>query len=232
MFDPKLALVCMTLIISSTALADAIVEVALLTPANGPGGVGYLPDSIVDFQVDVSQDKPTNTPIRNVRLDFAASDPALTFLGPDDFPVGDPDGVLEFVFDFSTADTGAMYDMFPGYPTARIEYAGVGYIPGFMLEIPEAGTGSLILGTGQVELPMAPGTYILDALNASASDPQSEAALLRFGFGGDDPITLWSAVPGFGDGLITGDALPLTVVPEPATLALLALGGLAVIRKR
>lgn len=232
MFNPRLVVVCMTLGVASTAWAGAMVEVSPLTPANGPGGVDYLPGSIVDFQVGVSQDKPTDTPIRDVRLDFDASDPALTFLGPDDFPVGNPDGVLEFVFDFSTLDTGAMYDMFPGYPTARIEYAGIGYIPGFMLEIPEADAGALILGTGQVELPMSPGTYSIDALNAGTNDPQSEGAQILFGFGGDDPVTLWSAVPGFGDGLITGDALPLTVVPEPATLALLLIGGLVLIRKR
>ena len=212
MFDRRLAVVCMTLAMSSTAQAGAIVEVSPLTPANGPGGVGYLPGSIVEFQVGVSQNKSSNTPIRDVQLDFAASNAALVFLGPDDFPVGNPDGILEFVFEFSTESASAMYDMFPGYPAAWIEYAGVGYIPGFMLEIPGAGTGSLILGTGQVELPMSPGTYILDALNAETIDPQNEAAQIRFGFGGDDPVTLWSAVPGFGDGLITGNPLALTVV--------------------
>ncbi len=108
----------------------------------------------------------------------------------------------------------------------------MGYIPGFMLEIPGAGAGSLILGTGQVELPMSPGTYILDALNAATSDPQSGGTQIRFGFGGPDPVTLWSAVPGYGDGLITGDAIPLTIVPEPTTLVLLLLGGLSLIRKR
>lgn len=230
MFDPKLVVVCLTLFVSSAAQADAMVELSPITPTNAPGG--YLPGSVVDFQVGVSQDRPVNTPIRAFRLDFAASDPALTFLGPDDYPAGSPDGVLEFVFDFSTVSTGAMYDMFPGYPAARIEYAGVGYIPGFMLEIPGAGAGSLMLGTGQVELPTAPGTYMLYALNAATGDPQNNAAQIRFGFGGDDPVTLWSAVPGYGDGLITGAALPLTVVPEPATLALLALGGLALIRRR
>jgi len=213
MFSRRMPVFIMTLAVSSTALAGAEVEISSLTPANGPGGVGYLPGSIVEFQVSVSQDESRSTPVRIVRLDFTGSDPALVFLGPDDFPTGSPDGILEFVFDFSTLDTAAMYNLFPGYPAASIEYTGVGYIPGFMLEIPEAGTGPLVLGTGQVELPMSPGTYTLDALNAAASDPLSHAAHIRFGFGGPDPETAWSAVPGFGDGLITGAPLTLTVVP-------------------
>jgi len=215
MSNSKILVVCVPLAILSVVRADAVLELTPLTPTNGPGGVGYLPGSVVDFQVGVTQDRPMNTPIRGLRLDFTASDPALIFLGPDNFPVGSPDGVPEFVFDFSTASTSAMYNMYSGYSVPRIEYAGVGYVPGFMLEVPASGAGSLILGTGQVELPMVSGTYILDVLNAATADPESEAAQIRFGFGGPDPVTVWSAVPGLEDGLIHGDPLELTVVALP-----------------
>ena len=76
--------------------------------------------------------------------------------------------------------------------------------------------------------------YMIDALNAGTDDPLNLSAQIHFGFGGADPITAWAAGPGHptATGLITGDPLSLTVVPEPATLTLLALGGIAALRRR
>jgi hypothetical protein len=217
-FARALLAFCLFLAVASTAHADAILTLTTLTPENAAGG--YLPGTVVNFQVDVSQDKATSTPIRSVQLDFSASDPVLTFLGP------------EFAFDFSTAFDGILYAEFPTYPRPAATYTSPSPTPMFMLEIPAAGAGSLILGTGQVALPITPGTYLLDAVNPGAVDPWSQGAQVRFGFGGADPITAWLVQSPPGDGLVTGQPLSLRVVPEPTTLALLMLGAVACLAGR
>ncbi len=70
------------------------------------------------------------------------------------------------------------------------------------------------------------GLYHLDALNADETDPNFGGEL-RFGFGDDDPITIWRAE--FGD--IAGGTFDfLAGVPEPSTLMLLVLGAGALLR--
>jgi hypothetical protein len=210
-----LLVTCLFLVVGSTARADAILTLTTLTPENAAGG--YLPGTVIDFQVDVSQDKPSVTQIRLAQLDFAASDAALTFVGP------------TFAFDFSTLGGDFLYAQFPDYPRPAVVYSSPTPTPVFMLEIPAAGTGSLTLGTGQMALPIAPGDYLLDALNTGASDPLNHGARINFGFGGpSDPITDWRAT----DGSITGQPLSLRVVPEPATLGLLLFGAMACIAGR
>ena len=51
MFNRRLVVVGIILAVSSTAWAGGVIELSPLTPENGPGGVDYLPGSVVDFQV-------------------------------------------------------------------------------------------------------------------------------------------------------------------------------------
>ena len=238
MFTRGLVAVCLVFAMVSVVQADAVVTLTALTPWNAPNG--YIGGTVVDFQVDVTQDTPTDIPLRLMQLDFAASHSALTFLGPDDWPTGPPigDGTPEFTFDFSsTPSSEFFYEQFPNYPKSNIAFPLSAPNP-FMLVIPAAGTGVYPVGTGQVQLPAEQATkmtYMLDALNAGDADPANRGATVNFGFGGADPITTWAATfprHPVATGAVTGSALALTVVPEPATLALLALGGVAVLRRR
>lgn len=191
------------------AHAAAIITLTATTPENSVGG--YLPGTLVDFQVDISQDTYSPIGLRLAQLDFSASDPDLTFLG-------------DFSFDFSTLSANIFYVNFPSYPLPQTVYTSSASVPGFILEVPIS--GSLTLGTGSLELPASPGSYLLDALNAGTSDIYS-GAQINFDF--VNP-TRWSS----RDGSISGDSLTLKVVPVPSALVLFStsLLTLAGIRKR
>lgn len=99
------------------------------------------------------------------------------------------------------------------------------------------------LGGIVVTLPQDPGNYTLDLLNPPAGETPSvnNGMVFDFGFGGgpEDPVTKWASAPQDGRGgnpdLLISYArgpLSLTVIPEPATLVLLGLGGIAVLRRR
>lgn len=203
--------VVLLLMMVSVAHADAVFTLTALTPENSVGG--YLPGTIVNYRVDISQDKATSTSIRLAQMDFAASDPALGFLG-------------DFAFDFSTVIADAYYTSFPDYPRPVLVYMSSQPHPEFTLEIPPQGSGSLSLGTGRLQLPMAYGTYLLDPLNAGTTAPDAGASI-NFGF---INMTKWSST----DGSITGSPLALAVVPEPVTICLFGSGliGLLGFRRR
>lgn len=87
-------------------------------------------------------------------------------------------------------------------------------LPGAQMEIPINGQtkiGDFLLDVGAV-----PGVYSLDVINAGTTDPAGAAL-----------VSLWSGPiyrPGAG---LSGGITPIIVVPEPATLALLASACLA-----
>ncbi len=209
--------------IASSARAGAVFELDVLTPPPHPNGA-YDPGQIVDFSVSASTDLPDDVhDIRLITLDFQASSPELTFVGPDDCNIGAPgqDGIPEFVFDFSTIETGAFYGRFPNFMRPNITMTGLlPPAPGFLLTIPS--NGSLLLGTGQVQLPEVVGTYTLDALNPAGANG---GAKLQFDFSN---VVTWTA----GNGEITGNSPLLVVVPEPTSAALCIAGIALMLRTR
>ncbi len=209
-----LSVVC----IASAAHAGAILQVDLLTPPTYPSGA-YDPGQIVDFGVSISTDPPEWIQIRLMTLDFRASSPELTFVGPDNYNIGAPgqDGIPEFVFDFSTILGDWGYVKFPNYAVPNVTYTGLD-LP--LLTIPS--NGSLLLGWGQAQLPEVVGTYTLDALNAAGATGGTK---LQFDF--SNTVT-WTA----GTGEITGNSPQLVVVPEPATVGLLAVGAVMCVRRQ
>lgn len=187
MFKRGLYVVVLLLAMVSMAHANATITLTPTTEENAGGG--YPPGTVVEFKVDISQDTGSTIEIRLAQLDFAASDPGLTFQET-------------FSFDFSSLMANALYATFPHYQQPCTVYTSTSPVPGFILEIPAS--GSLTLGTGQLKLPEDEGTYLLDALNAGTSDTNLGA---RIDFGFSYP-TRWAS----WNGSITGGSLVLVVL--------------------
>jgi hypothetical protein len=206
---------CLVLGVASVANAGAVLDIQLDTPENGPGG--YLPGTTVDFSVFMSTDAQMDIEARLITIGFHVTDPALTFVG------------TEFDWDWSTVMFDFGYTKFLEYPRVNVTYSSTEPQPGLILVIPQG--GALRLGGGQVVAPMELGTYMLDGLNELGLDydgqPGNANHCARLDFDFVNP-TVWTAI----NGDVTGGRTPVNVVPEPATLALLALGGVAALRRR
>jgi hypothetical protein len=226
MFTRGLVVVCLSLAMVSVVQADAFVTITEISA--DPAAVGpneYLPGTTLQFGVEISQDTASDISVRLATLNFEESDPALTLVDP-------------FNFDCAAVTGCALYTQFPNYADPpNVTYTGTTDIPGFMFVIPAEGQGSLLIGTGTVVLPDIPETYMLDLVNENVAMDQvtNFGTQIRFGFGtgpGDEISEWFSREHPDGEGVIYGGAKPLTVIPEPATLALLAIGGIATLRRR
>jgi len=152
-----------------TAAAATLTSFSLVPHTPGP----YAPGSSVDVDVVLTNLEGQAIQPRLITLDFSATDPAL---------------ILPAVFEFQLVPplvSDAMYARFQDMPKVDIVYFGLSPVPGFILDIPDA--GSLTVGTMTVVLPSVPGTYSLDATNPSAPDLNTGA---RLDYGFDSRTTL------------------------------------------
>ena len=198
----------MVLAVASIANASAVVT---LSPSTRTLDLDVDTDPAAytfDVAVGVSQDPGgTDRLLRLAILDFTTSNSGIS--------------LNSFAFDFSSVPFGgALYAPFPDLPVPQAAYSSTSPQPLGQWVLPADGS-TLTLGTLNITIPMAEGVYDLSALG-----PMSN---IGYGFGvevGDDIVEL---IPGDGLG---GGAATFTVVPEPATLAFLAIGGLAMLRRR
>ena len=79
MIKHRLYVVVLSLVMVSIAHAHSTLTLTSLTPENTVGG--YLPGTVVDFQVDLSQVGGSNIELRFAQLDFSVSDSDLAFMG-------------------------------------------------------------------------------------------------------------------------------------------------------
>jgi hypothetical protein len=235
--------------VASLARADVVVNLAPAPSANAanPAGV-YDPGESIRVDVGLSQtDGPMTTPaalrlLRIVQLDFSMSSPQLDLSNnPDLDTVGDGtgfDGVQpDFQFDVASFPFGGAYfGIFPALPIPAMAYTGT--TPNAARQLNLLATGAnLNLGFINVGLPAAPGDYTLDAVTPSDPEDDNLGGLVSFGFGvlGTDPIVDWRPGSGLTQLVVGADGpggAKFSVVPEPVTIAFLALGGIAVALRR
>lgn len=206
----------------ATAHAGAVVD--LVVQGSGPFTVGET----VDVSVVLTQEiEGTDRFLRGVVLDFARTDPAIT--------------LNSFAFEFSTVPASdGFYATFPALPRPGAAFTGLS-ANNERQWILRADGSPLPVGTLNLTLPMVPGEYVLDPLNAIDPNNPNQGALVSFGFGvlPGDPITEWTRANGnlslgeaSGGGKGGVGAFQINVVPEPATWLFVAVGLAAILRRR
>lgn len=205
---------CLVLGLASAAYAgDTNSMINLVPQTPGPYAQGQVVPVDVFFVnnegVDLVASSSATGGIRQETLDFSATDPAL----------GLPS---TFAFDVSSLLIDVSYLHLENLPKVDLTYTATSANAATILQVNDG--ASLHMGTIDVTMPNADGTYTLDAINAAAPDLNT-GAYIAYGF--DQRIQL---APSLGN--LGGGTVDLTVVPEPATLALLGIGGLALLRRR
>jgi len=149
--------------------------------------------------------------LRELTLDFSATSPE----------VGLP---ATFEFNTSTLLIDVLYTQFDQMPRVDMVYTSQQPMEQLIVHVPDG--ASYLVGTLEVIYPDSPGSYFVDAINARAPDTNS-GALFAYGF--DHRVNLHYT---FGNLAGSPIYLVAVAVPEPATVALLGIGGLALVIQR
>lgn len=234
-------------VLGFVSAANAGVAITLVPEPNTPT---YNPGEVVN--VDVLANLTAGTPsvpgpggtttairVRLMQFDLSDSDAALGISTVDHHPTSEPAGGPIPFWDMSGASACAGDETTCGNnyfidgsissdDILNITYIGTATSSSAMIQLNQTPrrVGELL-----ITLPTDPGTYVLDVLNADEQDI-NQGAEVRWGFGSaadpNDPSSPLRA----STGGITGGTLSFTVIPEPATLALLGMGGLAAAFRR
>lgn len=191
-------------------------------PPVPPGGYEPGTDVRVDVYIVDTGNPQGDIFFRGVFLDFVDSPPwsgrpgTFTFLDPDG-PGGWGAGDFAWVMVFPLGVTWPL-------PFTAWVYPLPMPIPAFQIVLPDNGEVRL----GHLLVDVGPAGGILDAMNSDEFDP-SRGTQVAFGFGGPgDPVTTWRAYTGE----LTGGVLELPVIPEPASLVLIAAAFTALLSRR
>lgn len=228
---------CAVLGMVSYAHAGAIVT---LTPSAPVDPAGYQPGEHVrvDVSVQLDANSPATIRTRLIQFDITDSNDALVLTPISNHPLADIGPIPFWNLGGSTtcandeASCGTNYFIDGSLADAtpsllNMTYTGLTTSGSFMVVLRQA--NPVLVGSLDVTLGNTPGEYLLDVLNADEVDVNMGAEI-RHGFSVTaDPGSTTLRANG---GQIIGGQARLVVVPEPATLAMLGLGGLAAAYRR
>lgn len=227
-------------VLGLASVANAGIVVTLVPPGAGPYEP-TTPSALGPFNVDIflSQEPPGDREgLRLVRFDTSDTDPAITlptlitwrYTGVTTIPSNSAHAEFRTL---PRADTVYQPNNYPNRDANDPDLAGpdTDLFPWNlnMMVLPASGTYRVATLVG-VRLPAVPGIYLLDVMNSDAADQLNQGAQVTYGFGIDpnDPHTDLRATAG----ALTGGQFRFVVIPEPATLILLGLGGVAAAMSR
>ena len=196
--------ICFVFVLGATVRGGMVLELVPHRP--GP----YEPAASVDVDVLLINHEGRTVQPRLITLDFSVTDPNL---------------IVPSAFHFQLVPplvSDALYARFETMPKVDIVYTSTSPASGFLIDISDG--AAFTLGTINVVLPIDPGTYVLDAMNADSPDSNSGARV-------DEGFERRYTFSPIFDSL-TGGTLEMTVVPEPATVVLLTLGGVGLLAGR